>query len=175
MSYEEEIVQFAENKEDEMFYNIDANHAKIVLRELMKNATHYVYIVCCNMCSDVSNNAPYVEAVKQFLSTDSKREIKILFTNYEGDCFMQSQIAETLRKYPKQVFIKALVNGEIVGNEGKPINFTVSDDKAFRMEIDVNERIAFGNFNKPDDAIILRNHFDRFFNNPQLTDIIVPS
>lgn len=175
MSYEEEIIQFAENNKDEMFYNIDANHAKIVLRELMKNATQYVYIVCCNMCSDVSNNDPYIEAVKKFLSTDPQREIKILFTNYDSDCFKQTKIEKTLREYPQQVSIKALINGKITGKGDNPVNFTVSDDKAFRMEIDVNEKTAFGNFNNPPYAKILRKHFDRFFNNPQLVDIAIPS
>jgi len=167
MSYEEDIIQLAENKKDEMFYNTDAGHAKIVLRELMKNAAQYVYIICCNMGSDVSNNAPYIEVVEKFLSADPKREIKILFTNYDDDSFKQTQIAKSFQKYPEQVSIKALTHGEVIGNKGKPINFTVSDDRAFRMEIDVSEKIAFGNFNKPSDAIILKNHFERFFNNPQ--------
>jgi nicotinic acid phosphoribosyltransferase len=170
LTYSEKIANLAMTGTDEMFYNTDAEHAKVVLSELMKNAKQYVHIVCTDMCSDVSNNEKYLEAVKNFLDGDAAREIKILLTNYKQDNFAETKIAELLKKYQRQVEIKYLSEGRIVNSRDQDheVNFTVSDDRAFRFETNVDKKIAFGNFNAPKKAMILNKKFLELFVDPNV-------
>ena len=162
MMYDEKIEDLAKNKTQERFFNTDANHAKVVLLNLMKYADNYVYIVCCSMCSDVSNNEKYIDAVEEFLKKDNS-QLKVLFTNHSQDNFGNTEIAKKLKDY-KNKEIRSLKDNNNIQVDGKLINFTVADDRAYRVETDVNERIAFGNFNDADNAIILRNKFNSLFN-----------
>jgi len=170
MAYEEEIANLAAKKKNKRFYNSDSEHAKIVVRELMANADSYVYIVCCDMCADVSNNDSYIEAVKNFLTKDSKPKIEILFTHYKN-YFMDLPIAQTLKQYPEQVLLKRLPEGMLIGKDGNQIDFTVSDDRAYRVEIDVDNQIAFGNFNNCENAKVLKERFEHFFSDPEMIAI----
>ena len=70
-------------------------------------------------------------------------------------------VAKLLTEYPFQVSIKKYP-GKVFYN-GHPSHFTVTDDKAFRLETDIENHMAFGNFNSPSQAIALREVFDKIF------------
>lgn len=166
--YAANIFKLAEEKKDEIFYNSSAEHASIVHQALAKNATQYIDIFSSSMCTDVSNNPDYCNLIRTFLDADKKRTIKIILTNYT-DNFLHTDIAKLLAQYPSQVSIKSY--GGIVKYKGAPAHFTVSDDRAYRLETDIYERMAFGNFNSPAQAKELKSVFEKIFNSKLVKDV----
>lgn len=166
--YATEIFKLAEDRSEKVFYNSSAEHASIVHLALAKYATDYIDIFCSSMCTEVSNNADYCLAMKTFLDADKGHRIKIILTDYT-DSFLQTNIARLFAGYPLQVSIKKY-NGVIL-YKGLPAHFTVSDDRAFRLETDIKERMAFGNFNSPKQAEGLRKVFDKIFSSELVKDV----
>jgi hypothetical protein len=163
-SYKQKIQNLAENRVNEMFYNTDAEHATVVLTELIKNAEKYVYIVAENMDPVVTDNEEYLKAVDFFLCKKNVK-MKILLTDYNKEKFHSSKIGTLLNKYEGIVEIKNSEGKKIKREGGIPINFTVSDNRAFRFERDVDNHIAFGNFNDKETASILASTFNNLFPN----------
>ena len=166
-SYNNELAEG--DGKNELFYNSNERHASIVLRALVKNAKRYIKIVCDSMCTDVSNNREYLDLLERFLQGSADRSIKILFVRYDSH-FRDLPIAALLRKYNRQVEIRSR-EGVDVNFDGKPVHFTMADDKAFRIETDIKAKMAFGNFNNPEQASVLNRVFDRFFNQPETVAI----
>ncbi|MCL2282752.1 MAG: hypothetical protein FWC26_05485 [Fibromonadales bacterium] len=163
--YKEKIQELAEKRIDEMFFNVNAEHAMIVVTELMKNAENYVYVVGKNMDPTVTDNKEYLEAVEFFLKKENSK-MKILLTNYDKEKFENSKIGKLLAKYMaehKEIEIRHTEGKQIRREGGIPINFTVSDGRAYRFERDVNNHIAFGNFNDEKTATSLAKKFITFF------------
>lgn len=166
--YASSILRLAEEHKDEVFYNSSAEHASIVHLALATYASKYIYIFSSSMCTDVSNNCEYRQAIKSFLDADKERSIKIILTDYT-ESFQYTDIAELLKKYPRQVSVKSY-KGRVIF-KGKPAHFTVSDDRAFRLETDIENRMAFGNFNSPKQAMELKNVFDNIFASDLAKDV----
>ena len=120
------------------------------------------------MCTDVSNNLDYCNSIKIFLETNKEHSIKIILTDYTSN-FLNTNIAKLLANYPLQVSVKRY-NGCVM-YKGAPAHFTVSDDRAFRLETDIKERMAFGNFNSPKQAKELKDIFERIFNSELAKDV----
>ncbi len=161
--YREEIETLAAREENKIFYNSSSEHACIVLNALVRNAKKYIKILCSDMCSSISNNDEYLKLIKKFLSGDFERTLDIVFTEYRTE-FHSKPIAKLLSEYPQQVTIKKLGKVRVLYN-GNSVNFTVSDDRAFRVETDVANKMAFGNFNEPEQAKKLLSTFDSVFEN----------
>lgn len=158
--YSEEIFRLAEEKKNEIFYNSSAEHAIIVHQALMKTAERYVCIFSSSMCSEISNNDEYIAYVRNFLEGGKDRYIKILLTDYSND-FWKNPIAKVLTHYPQQVQIKKY-DGNVYYKDN-PTHFTVTDDRAFRLETDIKNHMAFGNFNSEEQAKALKSVFDKMF------------
>ncbi|MCM1169746.1 MAG: hypothetical protein NC324_07405 [Bacteroides sp.] len=161
--YAANIFKLAEERKNELFYNSSAEHAGIVHQALVKNASDYIDIFCSNLCSEISNTPEYCRLVDDFLKQDAKHTISILLTDYT-EAFTHTEIVGVLKKYPLQVTVKQY-DGQ-VAYKNRPVHFTVSDDRAFRLETDIEQRMAFGNFNAPKQAISLRDTFNRVFLSP---------
>lgn len=58
----------------------------------------------------------------------------------------------TIKRYDGQVMYKK-----------NPAHFTVTDDRAFILETDIEKHMAFGNFNSPSQAKDLRGVFEKIF------------
>jgi len=166
--YKESIKYLAENRIDEVVYNSDEEHAVVVLSELIKNADDYVHIVCKNMDPTVTGKPEYLDAVKSFLRKKDSKELKILLTDYDNS-FKESDIFNVLKNFPEKVLIKSLGNKFMITSDGSPINWTVADNRAFRLEKDIEKYIAFGNFNDKNLARKFNIYFERFFNNDRCT------
>lgn len=166
--YATNIFRLAKEQTDEIFYNSSAEHATIVHQALMKNASSYVYIFSSSMCSEISNNSEYCEIVDHFLKGAETRRINILLTDYL-DNFANQPIAKVFAKHPSQVTIKKYAGQALY--MGKPVHFTVADDRSFRLETDIEKHMAFGNFNSATQAKNLKNAFDIAFQSPAATTI----
>ena len=158
--YADVIFKLAEEKKNEIFYNSSAEHAAIVHQALVKTATEYMYIFSNSMCTEISNNRDYCDLVRAFLKENKNRQIKIVLTDYSEE-FTQKPIAKLLAEFPLQVSIKKYP-GEVFF-KGKPVHFTVTDDRAFRLETDIDNHMAFGNFNSPDQAKAMKEVFEKVF------------
>ena len=167
--YAEKIFKLAKDRVNEVFYNSSPEHAIIVHQALVQNADSYVYIFSSSMCTEVSNNPEYCEIVKRFLSGSEKRKIKIVLTHYEKENFPEKPIAKVLALFPSQVEVRKF-DGQ-VEYKGKPAHFTVSDDRAFRLETNIEDQMAFGNFNSPDQATDLKKVFENVYNSSLTTPV----
>lgn len=165
--YSDHLFDLAKNKKNEVFFNSSFEHAKVVHQALAKYAEGYIDIYSRSLCSEISNNQDYCQYIQQFLESSPGNQIKIILTNYDADKLNERPIFQILSRFPNQVQMKSY-DGE-VQYEGKPVNFTVTADRAFRLETDIENYKAFGNFNSPEQAVILRENFDKLFNNNVLT------
>jgi hypothetical protein len=168
--YEKAITTLAKERKNEIFYNSSDAHACIVLNNMIKNAEKYVHSICGDMCGEVNNNPKFLQIVEDFLKEDANRKFYILFDEYNNG-FPQTEIAKVLAKYPNQVMVKKLKQGHLL-YKNKRAHLTISDDRAFRLETNVNEKMAFGNFNDSDDAKILNEVFSQYFNNAKISETI---
>lgn len=167
--YAEDIFRLAEGKTNEIFYNSSAEHAIIVHQALMKTAENYVCIFSSSMCSEISNNLEYIAYVRAFLEGGKDRTIKILLTDFSLD-FWQKPIAKLLAQYPLQVEVKKYDGNAYY--KDKPAHFTVTDDRAFRLETDIDKHMAFGNFNSEGQASALKSVFDKMFVSKLATTVV---
>jgi len=163
IEYKKRIKHLAEGHINEMIYNTDDKHAVVVLSELIKNADDYVHIVCKNMDPLVTDKPDYCYAVESFLKKENSKEMKILLTDYD-DSLKKSEIFKILKKYPEKVSISYFEPKVKILSNGTPLNWTVADDKAIRIEIDIDNYIAIGNFYDPNLAKKYNNNFEAFSN-----------
>ena len=170
--YIESIEKLSSEKINQVFYNSCELHALIVLKNIVKNADEYIETVCGNMCSEVNNDVEYLKFVDNYLSGNRERKFKILFDEYNDD-FQNKPIAKTLAKYPGQVEIRKLKSQRIL-YQNKHVHFTVSDNRAFRLETDIKQKMAWGNFNDTEKALGFHTGFNKFFND-SFSDVVAIS
>lgn len=159
--YRKHIEYLAENKLNEIFYNSNEEHALIVLKNIVKHSDKYIKTICGNMCSEVSNNADYLDTVRNYLSHDKNAKFQILFDDFDDD-FPNRKIAKLLSDYPNQVEIRKSLFGSLY-YEKKPVHITIADDRSFRIETDTIKKMAWCNFNDEKKAKSLSLVFDKFF------------
>lgn len=169
--YAEEIFELAKGKKDELFYNSSAEHAVIVHQALMKTADKYVCIYSSSMCTEISNNHDYCNYIEAFLKGRKDRKINILLTDYTND-FWNKEVGKILSKYPQQVSVKKY-DGTVYYKD-TPVHFTVTDDRAYRLETDIENHMAFGNFNSEEQAGTLKEVFDKMFNSKLAESVSSP-
>lgn len=161
-SYKEYINVLADTASEEEFYNSDAEHAKIVLSALFRTAQEKVCVFCKDMLSEVNSDPEYINEVQSFLDRGGKLDILLHGYNVEIE---KKSIWSVLSSYfsTEQVRIKYNNNKGFKNNEGMPVHFTVADSLAYRFEFDTLKKEARGFFNKPQNAQVLSNNFDKAF------------
>lgn len=166
-SYREKIFRLAKGKKDQLFYNSSPEHAKIVHLAIIQNASRYVNILCSSMCSEISNNKEYCTSVDRFLSVP-EHQMNIVFTDYDSS-FHKKPIAGIFRRHKTNVTIKKF-DGHILLDRNE-VHFTISDDRAFRLENNIQEHIAYGNFNNVAVASSLNEKFNEVLNSDKTQPI----
>jgi hypothetical protein len=161
--YQKKIEELASEGKNEVFYNSSEAHATAVLTSMVRHSHNEIKILCGSMCSEVSNDQEYMKELALFLDRNGK--LKIILAKYnEQDNFRQKPIYKLLKPYiDGQVIIKKI--DSTISYKGSPAHFTVADNKAFRLEIDIEKRIAFGNFNDPKSVQSLSDMFNNVFEN----------
>ncbi|MDR2938115.1 MAG: hypothetical protein LBU92_04155 [Prevotellaceae bacterium] len=160
--YERTIKNLAKEKKNEVFYNSSDSHARVVLNNMVENAERYVHIVCGNMCTEVSSNPEFLDVVKAFLSKDASRTFYVLFDEYK-ECFLETEIAKLLSLYPTQVKVKKLKSETHLAYKEQRAHLAISDGRAFRLETDVDKKMAFGNFNDEENVKVFEEVFNSYF------------
>ena len=176
--YKEYIESLATSSESVEFYNSGPEHAAIVLGTIFKTASQYVKVYCANMLSEaVSNSEIYLNAVDEFLKrvtavNNQNLPLQIIFSNPIGDAFRRTPIYKILYKHRAKVQIKSLntsAGTRGIRYKGIPAHFTCADDRMYRLETDIVNKKAFGNFNDPQGAMVIRNAFDGWMNDTDRT------
>lgn len=168
--YAKLIRDFATNQKNHVFYNSCEEHEKVVLRNLVEQSNVTIRTLCGNLCSSISTDKLYINEVTKFLERNGK--MNILFDDYSDD-FKLKPLCDLFVRYDRQVKIKKLKDGyDHILYEGKPVHFTVADDKSFRIEIDIIKKAAWGNFNDKSNASIFSDIFDKVYYNNTFTEDI---
>jgi len=169
--YEETIKWLAKARKNEVFYNSSESHATVVLSSMFENAEHYVHTVCGDLCGDLSTNSEFIKQVENFLSSDPNRKFYVLFDAY-NEKFGETKLAKILLKYSEQVQTRRLKDAAYLTYKGIRAHLTISDNRAFRLEINVDDKMAFGNFNDKEKAKIFDDVFNRYFSDDEHTEPI---
>lgn len=174
--YKEYIESLAAGSESVEFYNSGPEHAAIVLSTIFKTARRCVKVYCANMLSEaVSNSEDYRKAVDEFLERftvvdNQNPPLQIIFSNPIKDAFRRTPIYEVLYKHRNKIQIKSINAGvENIRYKGIPAHFTCADDRMYRLETDIVNKKAFGNFNDTQGAMVVTNAFDWWWNDADRT------
>lgn len=166
LNYIDSLAKEAKNEE---FFNSSEEHAKIVLTAIMRYAKQYVNIYCGSMMSEVSNNEEYLNVVQDFLEKGGI--MNVLLNNYDEN-LVDKGIYKILSLYPNKIKIKEIKDStNIIKYNGNPVHFTVADGKSFRLETDIINKKAWGNFNNPVDGKVLDDIFHKVFLMDKCSDI----
>lgn len=148
----------------EMFANCDEKHAIEVLVRIFENAEKEIKIFAGCLCGNVPDEIRYITALSDFIGRGGK--LTIMLNNYDRDKAVSSNIFKRLAYYTREgKDVKVLLTKAVpyITEEGerKPVHFTVADDKAYRLEIDIVSMSAICDFNNPEVARRYSAFFDR--------------
>jgi len=168
----EKIEFLASNQVSEDFFNSGSNHALIVLKTIAKYAKNSIKILAGNLCTSISSDPEYLNHLKNFFLGGGK--IQVLLCDFEnGNDHFNKGIYKLFVEYKNSVELKK-TNARFEIQEGNPIHFTVADNRMYRLETDVNGKVARGNFNDTKNSTILENAFDSVFNSEKSAAIVFP-
>jgi len=160
--YRKYVRRLAEARSSEIICNADKDHATILLTELVRNSENNLRILCKNMDPEVTGDTYYINAMTEFLDKENS-EVKILMTDHYKDesIFNTSKIYDLFKKYKDKITLKYIKEDELnlVSIDGELLNFTLSDDAAFRFETDVDNNMALGCFNDRETVNVLNEKF----------------
>ena len=165
--YRNYVRRLASEHSSDIIYNADKKHAAILLGEIIRSSKESLQIICQNMDPLVTEKPDYINAMTEFLDRGSP-QVKILMTDYyrNKDIFDNSEIFNLLKKHKNQVTLKYMEESDLnlvyIGDN--LLNFTTSDDIAYRFETDVYNNMALGCFNDRETVKVLNEKFSVLFN-----------
>ena len=168
--YREAVEWHARNKENNMLHNKGNEHALIIFENLFKYSEDHVRIFAKDLANmEVVNTKPYVDAVKSFIERPNAK-LDILITNFNEDVkdidrdVHLSYVLRNSKAYEEGRIRVRSTNGMTFRAQDKPVHFCTSDGHAYRMERDIEQRVAHGNFGDTDTTRSLEAAFDKAFN-----------
>jgi len=171
-SYITAVEMLAKTQSSFLFDNSSHLHAAIVVTTMLKYSNIDVCIYDDDLSGDIADKyEPFYSELSSFF--ERGKTLKILI---EKNNFKETRIYETLynlkSKYPNYLFVRQAndsFSSEIKNVYNSPINFAVSDSKAYRIEkIEVpktEKRSAFCCFNEKRVAEQLKRIFEIHFSN----------
>lgn len=164
--YKDFVHLMAKIGENRTFLNSDEDHALDVLVQLFQLSQKTVRIFAGSLCQHVGNKLEYVIAISEFIERGG--ELRILLNSYNEELAKSSNLYKRLAYYKSQgkpVFVKTTNSRPYrTGDpEKKEVHFTIGDEKAYRIETDIEKRTAECNFNNPELAKTTSDFFDMLF------------
>lgn len=167
--YRQYLEELAAKKSNILFSNGGKEYASILMSVLFDNTSKEAVIFCEGFGPELVRSDDYWKALTKYLSEG--KNLKVLLNN---TCHLEDEPIKKLfeekreREDPESIQIKTITpEGRQQIEEqfnGSINNFAVFDTEKFRLEYDPAEYTAFGSFNRPEDAHLLRELFDRVFN-----------
>ncbi len=162
-NYKKIIEEAREKKINKRFGNTSIEHARILTREILLDANHYIKILTNNF-----NNYFYsklLQDIINFLQKNKKNYIEIIVGKNENK--KNELINELKKQFSKQIKVYYLGydNFPIDNDTKERINFIINDNHAYRYEYsdkEINYGIvkAIANFNNQEENKILNNIFE---------------
>lgn len=173
--YRKEVEDDARKGTDYLFHNKGNDHALIICSNIFKNAKREIRIAANQLYNDeVVNTQEYIDSMKDFLDKEGTM-LKILITTPPpiGKVKMDNTFYGMLYKHPayhqNRIQIKDGKGSSFRGVDGTPVNFCTADDKMYRYETDIVERKAVANFGDSGRAKMLRESFDKIYEQEKYT------
>lgn len=172
--YRDFVTFLAKSGDNRTFLNSDEDHALDVLVQLFQIAQSTVRIFAGSLCHHVGNKSEYVIALSEFIERGG--ELRILLNNYNEEFAKTSNLYKRLAYYKSQgkpVTVKTTNSKPYrTGDpEKREVHFTIGDEKAYRIETDIEKRTAECNFNNPELAKSTAEFFDMLFNREDAKEI----
>ncbi len=155
--YAKVVNRLAQTQTDSRFSNRGPIHARIVVTAMFCNAVSTVrlYTGCLHEPFYTSNAV--LESIQKFLTTSRTSRFLILSEEAPSHSVI-SRILDL--KGASRLSIHVLDKHKVPSDMRWPDHFMVADSRAFRLEVDHENREAIVNFNEPTFSIALSNVFD---------------
>ena len=161
VEYEAFVARLAEEKDERTISNSSKSHALSILRSVFRSAQEYVKIFSGSLSPDVYNDETLIHEMKKFVN-DRKGNVQVLIQNPAdlqpdvGNKFLVELLA--LREAGREVKInEALDQNHLKDAE---MHFLVSDDRMYRIEVNIKKHTAVSSFNDAQRAARLKGVFD---------------
>ncbi|WP_418869325.1 hypothetical protein [Segatella hominis] len=150
--YKDFVKTLSVSGENKTFLNSDEDHALEVLVRIFQTAQKDVRIFAGCLCRHVGNKQEYIIALSEFLEKGGT--LKILLNKYDQEVAKTSGLYKRLAYYKEKgypIIVKESKAHPYLTSDPdkKEIHFTVADEKAYRIETDIEKRTAECNFNNP--------------------------
>lgn len=160
------------------FTNSSTEHAKIVLPELFR-ATQKGEDLCIlsrTLSEDVTLEEEYIQELHRCI-TELNAKLKVILTDYKQDNWERNKIAGYLKTWKNEnkaditIYTASPVRTTVGDSGEQEINFTIVGNKAYRLEIDVKNRIAICTFNNTEFAKKLTGIFNQIIQSAEIVPI----
>ena len=176
--YRNAVESYARERKNYTFHNKGNEHAKIILPLIFRNAKREVRIAAQNLWNqELVNTSEYIESAKSYLDKQNTT-FHIIVTN-----FPKKEIEKALEinsfykmwsQHPaydeKRVIVKDS-HGRSFKQNGNPVNFCTADGSMYRLEVDIQNRMALCNFNDPNETAKMNTVFDRAWKELEGNDV----
>jgi hypothetical protein len=167
--YRKAVEWYAQRKADNMLHNKGNDHALVIFENLFRYSERHVRIFAKDLANvEVVNRKEYIKAVKEFIDKPGVK-LDILITSFNDEVKKirrDINLFYFLRKskaYEEGRIKIKTTKGMIFRIQGQPIHFCTSDGHAYRMERDIENRVAHCNFGDKKTTKTLEETFDRAF------------
>ncbi len=161
-NYVKEVENAIKTNKNKRFANSSLFHAKVLIKNLIKNANNKIYILSSNFHED------FYKSLKSNIEEFLKKEgtiLKIIVSEKSNNLLL-----ELSEKYKDKLFIKN-INKELLPTDDtsqEKINYIVNDTNGFRYEysdkdIGKGSIEAIANFNSPEESKIITDNFCKLF------------
>lgn len=165
-NYKDFVMALSVSGENKTFLNSDEEHALEVLVRIFQTAQKEIRIFAGCLCHHVGNKQEYIIALSEFLERGGS--LKILLNKFDKEKAKTSGLYKRLAYYKEKNYPVIVKESQALpyfteDPDKKEIHFTVADDKAYRIETDIEKRTAECNFNNPNLAKDMTTFFDKLF------------
>ena len=148
--YEEALSQLAARREPHVFYNEGNEHALVVFKTIFKNAKKSLYIVAKDLTNtEVSNASEYIDSLSNFLNREDTK-LNIMLTSVDNNIVRNTQVFRSIfnsNAYKRGNVNIFNLNGKKFKDGDNIVHFCFADGQMYRIETDIENRKARGNFN----------------------------
>lgn len=161
VEYEAFIARLAKDKDTRTISNSSPSHALSILRNVFRSAQEYVKLFSGSLSTNVYNDETLIHEMKKFVN-DRSGKVSVLVQspdrlNQDAENEFLAQLL-TL-KSTERVEVKEVLEENIL--KDADVHFLVSDDRIYRIEVDIVKNTAVGSFNDNQRAVQLRDIFDK--------------
>lgn len=157
-SYEKNIMDLAKSNSNVVFDNKGAEHAEVVLRNIIKNANYKIFMYTGSLSCEALDSVKLSEELQCFLN---KENTTFHIISEKDEINKDSLFYKTLEPFinTEKVIIK---KSSCKNNRG--MHFIVADSRMLRLENDAENFKALCSFNLPSQAKKLEEKFTYCFN-----------